>query len=155
MDPPLPPGWAVEMDPATGQPVYVNALTGETSSTRPTPLPPGWEVRNDPATGKPIYVNTATGETLTDDAGDAVMMEGERPLMAAHADLMGGHFPHPACDAGCDYSAECEQRGHYTGFTLESRDSLPTHGNTLDLLAISCRPFIPLQATRIRMCAQG
>mmetsp|Transcript_34546 Transcript_34546/g.106168 ORF Transcript_34546/g.106168 Transcript_34546/m.106168 type:complete len:351 (+) Transcript_34546:517-1569(+) len=40
----------------------------------------------------------ATGETLTDESGDAVMMEWERPLMAAHADLMLGLFPHPACE---------------------------------------------------------
>ena len=38
------------------------------------------------------------GETLLDEAGDAVMMEWERPLMAAHADLVLGRFPDPACE---------------------------------------------------------
>ena len=36
-------------------------------------------------------------DTLVDDNGDAVMMEWETPLMAAHADVCVGAFPHDAC----------------------------------------------------------
>ena len=36
-------------------------------------------------------------DTLVDDSGDAVMMEWETPLMAAHADVCVGAFPHEAC----------------------------------------------------------
>ena len=39
----------------------------------------------------------AAGETLLDASGDAVMMEWERPLMAAHADVLLGRFPDPGC----------------------------------------------------------
>lgn len=38
------------------------------------------------------------GETLLDAGGDAVMMEWERPLMNAHADLLLGKFPHAASE---------------------------------------------------------
>ena len=36
-------------------------------------------------------------DTLVDDNGDAVMMEWETPLMAAHADVCVGAFPHDVC----------------------------------------------------------
>ena len=36
-------------------------------------------------------------DTLVDASGDAVMMEWETPLMAAHADVCVGAFPHDAC----------------------------------------------------------
>ena len=36
-------------------------------------------------------------DTLVDASGDAVMMEWEAPLMAAHADVCVGAFPHDVC----------------------------------------------------------
>ena len=37
------------------------------------------------------------GDALLDASGDAVMMEWETPLMAAHADVCVGAFPHDVC----------------------------------------------------------
>ena len=65
---PLPPGWDVKEDTATGYKWYVNVLSGASQWERPTKpatvhIPRGWKAAKDPATGKVYYANPSTGQT--------------------------------------------------------------------------------------------
>lgn len=67
---PLPDDWDQEIDPVTGQKVYINRKTGERTVTRPEyPPPEGWVKAIDPATGQPFYMNPQTGERSVEKPG--------------------------------------------------------------------------------------
>ena len=77
----------------------------------------------------------AAGETLLDANGDAVMMEWERPLMEAHADVLVGRFPHEFCEATAARGARQEldvlNVGHglgiIDGFLCDRSPSIRSH----------------------------
>lgn len=72
---PLPDGWTMNSDPASGQIFYNKAATGETTWDRPAaeappvvlpshfPLPEGWSEHTDPSTGNVFYACAATAQT--------------------------------------------------------------------------------------------
>ncbi len=60
--PPLPQGWLAMQDPSgSGEPLYFNSLTGQTSYARPVVriLPPGW-VNSQTPDGKTIFIHLET-----------------------------------------------------------------------------------------------
>ena len=65
--PPLPAGWSMAVDPASGVPYYANTATGVTQWHPPPPDPPalpaGWVMSTDPASFKPYFCNPRTGQT--------------------------------------------------------------------------------------------
>eukprot|EP01052_Picozoa_sp_SAG31_P013907 SAG31_NODE_849_length_11529_cov_3.342257_4_plen_296_part_00 len=76
---PLPPGWDKVVASGTGRTFYVNVVTGQGQSVKPTSpaLPDGWEVATSNTTGKSYFINSITGE-ISDDP----------PMtQAQHADL--------------------------------------------------------------------
>lgn len=71
---PLPPGWSMGSDPASGYPYYANLATGQTQWHPPPPEPPppppppaalpaGWVAATDPASGHTYYSNPSTGQS--------------------------------------------------------------------------------------------
>merc|ERR1719261_718974 len=74
--PPLPHGWALLVDPATGQTYYHHAATGVSQWERPEDLaapqgeaaglPAGWACHIDPDSGCPYYRCAATGASQWD-----------------------------------------------------------------------------------------
>ena len=66
-EPPLPQHWSTQVDKATGQNYFYNAMTGASSWTRPVGPPaahaPLWEHAVDEKSGRAFYKNLKTGAT--------------------------------------------------------------------------------------------